>query len=58
LTAIATVNDPDTFNGPLVMQQRWFKANSPMLETVCAENNQDYFNQGLFPVPIANKPDF
>jgi hypothetical protein len=58
LTAIATVNDPDTFNGPLVMQQRWFKANSPMLETVCAENNQDYFNQGLFPVPIADKPDF
>jgi hypothetical protein len=58
LTAIATVNDPDTFNGPLVMQQRWFKANSRMLETVCAENNQDYFNQGLFPVPIANKPDF
>ena len=27
-------------------------------ETVCAENNLDYFNQGLFPVPEADKPDF
>jgi len=41
-----------------VMQQRWFKARSPMIETVCAENNNDYFSQGLFPVPVADKPDF
>ena len=53
-----TFEDPDAFNAPLVMQQRWFKAKSPMIETVCAENNFDYFSQGLFPVPIADKPDF
>ena len=58
LTAIATVEDPDTFNGPLVMQQRWFKVNEPMSETICAENNMDFFSQGLFPVPMAGKPDF
>jgi hypothetical protein len=29
-----------------------------MQETVCAENNQDYFHQNLFPVPTAETPDF
>jgi len=58
LIATVTVEDPDTFNAPLVMQQRWFKVNAPMKETVCAENNFDYFSQGLFPIPKADKPDF
>ena len=58
LTAIATVEDPDTFNGPLTMQQRWFKVNDPMSETVCAENNDDFFHQNLFPLPEAKTPDF
>jgi len=59
MTAIVTVNDPDTFNEPLTMRQRWFKQNLPMMkETVCAEANADYFNQNLFPMPEAVKPDF
>ena len=58
LTAIATVEDPDTFNAPLTMKQRWFKVDGSMEETVCAENNGDFFNQNLFPVPEADKPDF
>jgi hypothetical protein len=29
-----------------------------MLETVCAENNEDYFHQNLFPIPEADRPDF
>jgi hypothetical protein len=58
LTGIVKVEDPDTFNAPLTMMQRWFKAKEPMIETVCAENNMDYFSQGLFPVPMADKPDF
>jgi hypothetical protein len=58
LTAIVTVNDPDTFNAPLAMKQRWFKVDAPMQETVCAENNGDFFHQNLFPVPTAEKPDF
>ena len=58
LTAMATVEDPDTFNGPLTMQQRWFKVNNPMEETACAENNDDFFHQNLFPLPEAKTPDF
>ena len=58
LTAIATVEDPDTFNTPMSMKQRWFRVDAPMKETVCAENNQDFFNQGLFPLPEAVTPDF
>src|SRR6195256_669321 len=58
LTAIATVDDPDTFTAPLTMQQRWFKVNNPMEETACAENNDDFFHQNLFPLPEAKTPDF
>jgi hypothetical protein len=58
LSAIATIEDPDTFNEPLTMKQRWAKTDGSMQETVCAENNQDFFHQNLFPVPTAEKPDF
>jgi len=58
LTAIATVEDPGAFNAPLTMQQRWFKVNDPMAETVCAENNDDFFHQNLFPLPEAKTADF
>jgi hypothetical protein len=58
LTAIATVDDPDTFNEPLTMKQRWFKANGSLEESICAENNHDYFHQNFFAVPTAEKPDF
>ena len=58
LEAMVTVEDPDTFNEPLHMMQRWRKVDNPLLETVCAEDNFDYFNQNLFPIPEADKPDF
>jgi hypothetical protein len=58
LEAFVKVTDPDTFNEPLHMVQRWRKVPNPLLETVCAENNEDHFNQGLFPIPRADKPDF
>jgi hypothetical protein len=29
-----------------------------MQEAVCAENNVDFFAQGFFAVPQADKPDF
>jgi hypothetical protein len=57
LSALVTVDDPDTFNAPLTMTRRWFKVNAPMQETVC-ENNGDFFNQNLFPQPEARTPDF
>jgi hypothetical protein len=58
MSALVRVEDPDTFNAPLTMTRRWFKINGPMLETVCAENNGDFFNQNLFPQPEAKTPDF
>jgi hypothetical protein len=58
LEAAVTVEDPDTFNEPLHMVQRWRKVNNPLVETVCAEDNFDYFHQNLFPLPQADKPDF
>ena len=58
LTAIVTVNDPETFNAPLTMQQRWTKVNGRFAESVCAENNLDFFSQNLHPIPEAKTPDF
>jgi hypothetical protein len=58
LEALLTVDDPDTFNEPLAMTQRWRKVRNQMLETVCAENNGDHFGRNLFPIPQADKPDF
>ena len=58
LTAIARVEDSGAFNAPITMMRQWFKVNSPMLETVCSENNSDHFNQNLHPIPQSDKPDF
>jgi hypothetical protein len=53
-----TVEDPDAFNEPLHLRQGWRKVDNLLLETACAENNEDYFHQNLFPIPEADKPDF
>jgi hypothetical protein len=45
-------------NEPLHLAQTWRKVKNPLEETVCAENNGDFFNQNLFPVPQADRPDF
>ena len=58
LEVLVTVEDPDTFNEPLHMIQRWRKVPNPMRETACAENNGDHFGKNLFPIPQADKPDF
>jgi hypothetical protein len=58
MRALVRVEDPDTFNEPLTMTRRWFKANGPLVETVCAENNVDFPGQNLFPQPEAKTPDF
>jgi hypothetical protein len=58
LTALVTVEDPETFNGPITLAKRWFRADFPMLETVCSENNSDFFDQNLFPIPQDETPDF
>jgi hypothetical protein len=59
LTAIVTVEDPDTFNGPLTLKQTWRKNPVQMVEMVCAEDaGEDPFNHNLHPIPQADKPDF
>ncbi|HLQ92428.1 MAG TPA: hypothetical protein VK148_20600 [Xanthobacteraceae bacterium] len=58
IEALVKVEDPDTFNEPLYMVQRWRKVPNPLYETVCAENNVDYFYNNLVPIPTAAKPDF
>ncbi|MEA3028671.1 MAG: hypothetical protein QOF91_3956 [Alphaproteobacteria bacterium] len=58
LDALVKVEDPDTFNEPLYLAQGWRKVPNPLRETVCAENNGDFFNQNLFPIPEASTPDF
>jgi hypothetical protein len=58
LEAQVTVEDPEAFNEPLHLLQSWRKVKNPLEETVCSENNGDYFNQNLFPIPEAAHPDF
>jgi hypothetical protein len=56
------VEDPGAFTMPWNALQRYRidhrPTEVPLHEMVCAENNEDYFHQGLYPVPQAGKPDF
>jgi hypothetical protein len=50
-----TVEDPDAFNEPWSGTRRYRRVQQPMLEEVCAENNQHLFD---YHIPVANKSDF
>jgi hypothetical protein len=56
------VEDPGAFTIPWNAVQRYRidhrPSEVPLHEMVCAENHEDYFHQGLYPVPQADKPDF
>jgi hypothetical protein len=56
------VEDPGAFTMPWKAVQRYRRdqrgSEVPLHEMVCAENNRDHFNQGLYPIPQADKPDF
>jgi hypothetical protein len=64
------VEDPGAFTMPWNAIQRYRRVDAttratdrrhlgnPLEEMVCAENNSDFFNQGLDPIPLAEKPDF
>jgi len=59
LQAVVTVDDPGAFNMPWSAIQRWRRvADRPMTEMVCAENNLNFFNYDVVPIPQADKPDF
>jgi len=59
LTAIVTVEDPDTFNGPLTLKQVWRRNNAAIDESICAaDGGVEYFDLNLHPIPEAHTPDF
>src|SRR5438874_3487740 len=53
MEANITFDDPDAFNAPWSVMQRYDRIQRPMDEQICAENNQQFFS-----IPVANKPDF
>jgi hypothetical protein len=52
------VEDPGAFTTPWSARQRWRLFGQPVTENPCAENNGDFFNHDLIPIPQAAKPDF
>ena len=53
------VEDPGAFTTPWTAVQRWRRVeNAPILPVQCNENNGDFFNHGLVPLPEAARPDF
>jgi hypothetical protein len=53
------VEDPQAFTTPWNAVQLYRRMdNGPMVETVCAENNDDHFDHNIGPMPTAEKPDF
>ena len=59
LQATVTVDDPDAFNMPWSAVQRWKYSHArPILEEVCAENSDSFFDYNVVPIPSAGKPDF
>jgi hypothetical protein len=59
LEATITVEDPGAFAMKWSARQRYRREpQETMQEAVCAENNVDFFAQGYFPVPQADRPEF
>jgi hypothetical protein len=53
------VEDPGAFTMPWSAVQRWRRVEeAPLQPVACNENNGDFFNQGLVPLPESAKPDF
>ena len=53
-----TVDDPGAFTRPWSAIQRFELEEYPLKESVCAENNVNFFGKGALPMPVADKPDF
>jgi hypothetical protein len=59
MDVVVYVEDPGAFTVPYTAVQRWRRVeNAPIATSQCNENNGDFFNQGLMPVPTADKLDF
>jgi hypothetical protein len=53
-----TAEDPGAFNMPWSASKRWKRVQAPLAEESCAENNANYFNYEVEPLPQADRPDF
>jgi hypothetical protein len=61
IEATVTYDDPGAFHAPWSGSVRWAKRNGPILESVCAENNENYgkfLGLSEYPMPEAKTPDF
>jgi hypothetical protein len=61
LEATVTVDDPGAFKAPWSAVMRWQKANRPIVEWSCAENNggwEAFYDLKEYPMPVARTPDF
>ena len=59
LEIVATVDDPGAFTTPWSALQRYKRVKrAPLTEDICAENNSNYLNEEIRPIPQADKPDF
>jgi len=54
LEDVFTVEDPEAFYQPWTGKKRFRRGQEPILEEVCAENNEHFD----FHIPSADKPDF
>jgi hypothetical protein len=59
LDANVHVEDPGAFTTPWNGLQRYRRSEQgPMRESACAENNANFYNYDIEPIPHADKPDF
>ena len=61
IEATVTLDDPGAFNTPWSGLVRWVKRDGPIVESVCAENNENYgkfLGLSEYPMPETKTPDF
>jgi len=58
LEALITVDDPGAFTRQWSAVQRFDLRKRPLTESVCAENNENFFHYAQPAMPTAEKPDF
>jgi hypothetical protein len=59
LQVTATVEDADAYNMAWSAVQRWKRGpERKILEQICAENSESFYDYDVVPIPRADKPDF
>jgi hypothetical protein len=58
LQVVFWVEDPGTYYHPWTGMMRYRHVTSRLTESICAENNMDYFTGNMYPLPTAAKPAF